>query len=129
MVFHFLYYAEYLVVGSTFLFREGRAKGIGKVGGMGLLVCSKQSRSTKQNYQGQPLPVSNITLTLHISLPKSSNPPKVVRLLHSQGTPATAVQAHPLMAAGAGAGEGEQQQQLQAPPQPQEQQPLQQQTN
>lgn len=31
MTFHFLYYAEYLVVGSTFLFREGRAKGIGKV--------------------------------------------------------------------------------------------------
>jgi len=31
VTFHFLYYAEYLVVGSTFLFREGRAKGIGKV--------------------------------------------------------------------------------------------------
>lgn len=31
VVFHFRYYAEYLVVGSTFLFREGRAKGIGKV--------------------------------------------------------------------------------------------------
>jgi GTPase len=29
--FHFRYFAEFLVVGSTFLFREGRAKGIGKV--------------------------------------------------------------------------------------------------
>lgn len=25
------YYSEYMVLGSTFLFREGRAKGIGKV--------------------------------------------------------------------------------------------------
>ena len=29
--FRFLYFADYLVPGSTFLFREGRAKGIGKV--------------------------------------------------------------------------------------------------
>lgn len=25
------YYSEYMVLGSTFLFREGRAKGIGKI--------------------------------------------------------------------------------------------------
>lgn len=31
VLFHFRYFAEFLVVGSTFLFREGRAKGIGKV--------------------------------------------------------------------------------------------------
>ncbi|CAN0051689.1 unnamed protein product [Ascophyllum nodosum] len=29
--FRFMYYSEYMVLGSTFLFREGRAKGIGKV--------------------------------------------------------------------------------------------------
>ena len=29
--FRFLYFAEYLLPGSTFIFREGRAKGIGKV--------------------------------------------------------------------------------------------------
>lgn len=29
--FRFLYFAEYLLPGSTFLFREGRAKGVGKV--------------------------------------------------------------------------------------------------
>jgi GTPase len=29
--FRFLYFADYLLPGSTFLFREGRAKGIGKV--------------------------------------------------------------------------------------------------
>lgn len=31
VVFRFLYYSEYIVPGTTFLFREGRAKGIGKV--------------------------------------------------------------------------------------------------
>ncbi|CAM9116382.1 unnamed protein product [Scytosiphon promiscuus] len=29
--FRFMYYSEYMVLGSTFLFREGRAKGIGKI--------------------------------------------------------------------------------------------------
>jgi GTPase len=29
--FKFLYFAEYILPGSTFLFREGRAKGVGKV--------------------------------------------------------------------------------------------------
>ena len=29
--FRFLYFADYLLPGSTFIFREGRAKGIGKV--------------------------------------------------------------------------------------------------
>jgi GTPase len=29
--FRFLYFAEYLLPGSTFIFREGRAKGIGKI--------------------------------------------------------------------------------------------------
>ncbi|CAN0093121.1 unnamed protein product, partial [Discosporangium mesarthrocarpum] len=29
--FRFMYYSEYMVAGSTFLFREGRAKGIGKI--------------------------------------------------------------------------------------------------
>jgi GTPase len=29
--FRFLYFADYLLPGSTFLFREGKAKGIGKV--------------------------------------------------------------------------------------------------
>ena len=29
--FRFLYFAEYLLPGATFVFREGRAKGIGKV--------------------------------------------------------------------------------------------------
>jgi len=29
--FKFMYYSEYLLPGATFLFREGRAKGIGKV--------------------------------------------------------------------------------------------------
>jgi len=29
--FRFMYYADYLLPGSTFIFREGRAKGIGKV--------------------------------------------------------------------------------------------------
>lgn len=29
--FRFMYFADYLLPGSTFIFREGRAKGIGKV--------------------------------------------------------------------------------------------------
>lgn len=29
--FRFLYFAEYVLPGSTFIFREGRAKGIGKI--------------------------------------------------------------------------------------------------
>ena len=31
MCFRFLYFAEYVLPGSTFIFREGRAKGIDKV--------------------------------------------------------------------------------------------------
>lgn len=31
VTFRFLYYAEYLLPGTTFLFREGQAKGIGRV--------------------------------------------------------------------------------------------------
>jgi GTPase len=29
--FRFLYFADYVLPGSTFIFREGRAKGIGKI--------------------------------------------------------------------------------------------------
>ena len=31
VTFRFMYHTEYLLVGATFLFREGRAKGIGKI--------------------------------------------------------------------------------------------------